>query len=407
MEIKLFKPHAKQRECIDKIEGSTSKYFIINCGRQFGKSMLSENLLLKWSLETPNTTGFWVSPIYSQAKKVYDELCKALQETGLILTTNRSELWIKLINGSTIHFKSGEKPDNLRGYTLDWLIIDEAAFVKDEIWTEVLRPATLVKGKRVIFISTPKGKNYFYNLYQRGVSTEYPDYVSLKYTSYDTPYISPEEIEDAKQTLPTDIFRQEILAEFIEDGGEVFKNYQQIQLEVMWRKPSEDERYWAGIDLGRQNDFTVVTILNNYNQVCYIYRENKNNWSNIVDNVVDVLRKYNARALIEVNSIGDVIYEQIRRKYNKIEPFNTTNKSKEEIINNLIVNINDQILTLPTKELFEPLDTELKVFTFEWSPKSRKVRYFAPAGFHDDTIMSLALAVESKRQLVPKKYVVV
>ena len=154
MEIQLFKPHSKQRECIDQIENTTAKYFIINCGRQFGKSMLSENLILKWSLENQNTIGFWVSPIYSQAKKVYDELCKALNNTGLIIATNRTELWIKFINGSTIHFKSGEKPDNLRGYTLDWLIIDEAAFVKDEIWQEVLRPATLVKGKKVIFIST-------------------------------------------------------------------------------------------------------------------------------------------------------------------------------------------------------------------------------------------------------------
>ena len=406
MEIELFKPHSKQRECIDQIENTTAKYFIINCGRQFGKSMLSENLILKWSLENQNTIGFWVSPIYSQAKKVYDELCKALNNTGLIIATNRTELWIKFINGSTIHFKSGEKPDNLRGYTLDWLIIDEAAFVKDEIWQEVLRPATLVKGKKVIFISTPKGKNYFYNLYQRGMSSEYPDYVSLKYTSYDTPFISKEEIEDAKQTLPTDIFRQEILAEFIEDGGEVFKNYKQIQLEENWRKPSSEERYWAGIDLGRQNDYTVVTIINNYNQVCYMYRENKNNWANIVDNIIEILTRYNAKALIEVNSIGDVIYEQIYRRYKKIEPFTTSNKSKEEIINNLIVSINDQIITLPTKELFEPLDTELKVFTFEWNPQSRKVRYFSPSGFHDDTIMSLAIAIESKRSIVPKKFVV-
>ena len=144
MEIELFKPHSKQRECIDQIENTKAKYFIINCGRQFGKSMLSENLILKWSLENQNTIGFWVSPIYSQAKKVYDELCKALNNTGLIISTNRTELWIKFINGSTIHFKSGEKPDNLRGYTLDWLIIDEAAFVKDEIWNSL--PKTKRKG---------------------------------------------------------------------------------------------------------------------------------------------------------------------------------------------------------------------------------------------------------------------
>jgi len=407
MKVKLFKPHTKQRECINQIESSQSKYIIIDCGRQFGKSLLATNLLLKWNLEKPNSVSFWVSPIYSQAKKVFDELVKALKPTGLIASTNRTEVWIKFTNGSTIHFKSAEKPDNLRGYTLDFLVMDEAAFMRDSIWDEILRPATLVRGKRILFISTPKGKNYFYTLYMRGISEEYPDYLSLKYTSYDTPFITEDEINEAKNTLPTDIFNQEIMAEFIEDGGEVFRGYSQSQIISKWIEPLPTEKYYAGIDLGRQNDFTVVTIINNFNQICYIYRERRNNWVNIVDNIVSILQKYNAKASIEVNSIGDVIYEQIKRKYNKIEPFNTTSSSKDEIINNLIVQINDQILLLPTKELFEPLDTELRVFTFEYSTKSRKVRYFAPAGFHDDCIMSLAIAVDSKNHLIPKKFVVV
>jgi PBSX family phage terminase large subunit len=347
-----------------------------------------------------------VSPIYSQAKKVFDELVKALKDTGLIKTTNRSEVWIKLTNGSTIHFKSGEKPDNLRGYTLDFLVVDEAAFIRDEVWNEVLRPATLVRGKRILFISTPKGKNYFYNLYNKGISEDTPDYLSLKYTSYDTPFISEDEINEAKNSLPDDIFRQEIMAEFIEDGGEVFRHYHQAQLINRWQEPVESERYWAGIDLGRQNDFTVLTILNNFNQVVYIYRERRNNWTNIVDEIVRILQKYNARAIVEVNSIGDVIYEQIYQKYRKIEAFHTTNQNKEEIIGNLIVQINEQTILLPTKQLFEPLDTELRVFTFEYSTKSRKIRYFAPAGFHDDCVMSLAFALESKRNNVPKKFVV-
>lgn len=406
MKVRLFKPHLKQRECINQIEESKSKYIIIDCGRQFGKSMLATNLLLKWSLENQNSVSFWVSPIYSQAKKVFDELVKALKPSGLIASTNRSEVWIKFKNGSTIHFKSAEKPDNLRGYTLDFLVMDEAAFMRDSIWDEILRPATLVRGKRILFISTPKGKNYFYTLYMRGISEEYPDYLSLKYTSYDTPFITEDEINEAKNTLPTDIFNQEIMAEFIEDGGEVFRGYSQSQVINKWIEPSPTEKYWAGIDLGRQNDFTVVTIINNFNQVCYIYRERRNNWVNIVDNIVHVLQKYNAKAFVEVNSIGDVIYEQIKRKYNRIEPFNTTSSSKDEIINNLIVQINDQILLLPTKDLFEPLDTELRVFTFEYSTKSRKVRYFAPAGFHDDCVMSLAIAVDSKNHLIPKKFVV-
>jgi hypothetical protein len=172
-------------------------------------------------------------------------------------------------------------------------------------------------------------------------------------------------------------------------------------------EPLPNEKYYAGIDLGRQNDFTVVTILNSRNQICYIYRERRNNWANIVDSIVSVLQKYNAKAVVEVNSIGDVIYEQIKRKYNKIEPFTTTSSSKDEIINNLIVQINDHMLLLPTRELFEPLDTELRVFTFEYSTKSRKIKYFSPPGFHDDCIMSLAMAVDSKNHLIPKKFVVV
>lgn len=407
MQIRLFKPHNKQRECIDAIESSLAKYIIIDCGRQFGKSMLAMNLLLKWSLQHPNSIGFWVSPIYSQAKKVFDELVKALKSTGLIESTNRTEVHIKLTNGSQIHFKSAEKPDNLRGYTLDFLVMDEAAFMRDAIWNEILRPATLVKGKKVLFISTPKGKNYFYNLYMRGMSEQYPEYLSLKYTSYDTPFITEAEINEAKNTLPTDIFNQEIMAEFIEDGGEIFRGYATSQIINKWIEPLPNERYYAGIDLGRQNDFTVVTVVNNFNQICYIYRERRNNWTNIVDNIVSILQKYNAKALIEVNSIGDVIYEQIKRKYSKIEPFNTTSASKDEIIGNLIVQVNDQMLMLPTKELFEPLDTELRVFTFEYSTKSRKIRYFAPAGFHDDCIMSLAIAMDCKQHIVPKKYVVV
>jgi phage terminase large subunit len=406
MDVKLFKPHSKQRECINRIEETDCKYIIIDCGRQFGKSLLATNLLLKWSLENPNSVGFWVSPIYSQAKKVFDELVKALKPSGLIKSFNRTEVRIVFNNGSTIFFKSAEKPDNLRGYTLDFLVMDEAAFMRDAIWNEILRAATLVKGKRILFISTPKGKNYFYTLYNRGVSDDYPEYLSLKYTSYDTPFITTEEIDEARQTLPDDIFKQELMAEFIDDGGEVFRGYSNSQIVNRWTEPVESEKYWAGIDLGRQNDFTVLTIVNNFNQVVYVYRERRTNWATITDNIVRILQKYNARAIIEVNSIGDVIYEQIHKQYKRVEPFHTTNSNKEEIINNLIVAINDHALILPTKELCEPLDTELRVFTFEYSTKSRKIRYFAPPGFHDDCVMSLAFALESKRNNVAKKFVI-
>jgi hypothetical protein len=93
--------------------------------------------------------------------------------------------------------------------------MDEAAFMKEETWTEAVRPTLAVRGKKVLFLSTPKGKNWFYDMYQIGLSNDYTNYKSYKGSSYDTPFISHAEIEDAKKTLPENVFRQEYLAEFL------------------------------------------------------------------------------------------------------------------------------------------------------------------------------------------------
>jgi hypothetical protein len=97
---------------------------------------------------------------------------------------------------------------------MDYGVIDEAAFCKDEAWTEAIRPVFMVRGKKVLFISTPKGKNWFYNLFQLGVSEDNKQYAAYTGSSYDTPYIDPTEIEDAKKTLPENVFQQEYLAKF-------------------------------------------------------------------------------------------------------------------------------------------------------------------------------------------------
>ena len=111
---------------------------------------------------------------------------------------------------------------------MDYGVLDEAAFMKEDAWKEAIRPVFLTKSNaRVWFVSTPKGKNWFYNLFQLGQSSEYSQYTTYTGSSYDTPYINPEEIEDAKKTLPKNVFDQEYLAKFIDNGGEVFSNLDQ------------------------------------------------------------------------------------------------------------------------------------------------------------------------------------
>lgn len=407
IEVIGFTPTKKQKEIIQACTDDTTKYIVGCFGRQAGKSFTAINLILKWALENNKSTCMWVSPVYSQAKKVFTELINSIADSGLTLSINKSDLRITFINGSVIYFMSGDREDTLRGYTLNYLIIDEAAYIKDAVWNTVLRPTVLVDGKKVLFISTPRGKNWFYDVSMRGYSDDYPQYKTFHATSFDSPYITQEELNEAKLSLPETIYRQEILAEFIDDGGEVFSNLKLNCKLLSYPPKDQNDRYYAGLDIGRANDYTVLTILNSNGEVARIYRERQNSWNVIVSEIVKHLKEFNARVVIEVNGIGDPIFEQIKKQYPNIEAFITTNDSKQNIIEDLILCLNEEKLILPSPELNADLYKELSIFTYEYSPKSRKIKYSSPNGFHDDCVISLALAYHSfKKKVNYGKYVI-
>ena len=392
MEVQGFTPHEDQRRKINLIENPIYKFIVLTTGRQWGKTLLGMNMLLKWSVENPKSKSMWVSPVYSQSKKVFETLSVAVGGTAVVKSINRSELTIRLVNGSSIFFRSGERADSLRGNTLDYLIVDEAAFIKDDVWNTVLKQTTMVQGKKVLFISTPKGKNFLYDLHLRGQSEEYPNYISLQGTSYDTPYITEDELDDAKKVLPEDIFKQEILGEFVDDGGEVFKDVDTYCTLTDWTPKQEGKKYYAGLDLGRSNDYTVLTILDEDGKVVYMYRDRHKSWDIIVGEIVKQIKRYNAQLQVEVNNVGDVIFEQIKRKHQNTHPFVTTNGSKQNIVEDLIYGLTENRLILPAPTLFPALQQEMNVFTFTYSPKTRVVRYEAQQGHHDDCVMSLSIA---------------
>ncbi|CAB4141668.1 large terminase protein [uncultured Caudovirales phage] len=405
--VQGFTPTTKQREIIDACLSKNIKYIIGCFGRQAGKSFTAMNLLLKWVLEDNGAVGMWVSPVYSQAKKVFTELTNTIAGTGLTKSINKSELTITFINGSVIYFRSGEREDTLRGYTLNYLVVDEAAYIKDEVWNTVLRPTVLVNGKKVLFISTPKGRNWFYNLAMRGMSDEYPTYKTFFATSFDTPFITAEELEEAKMSLPETIYKQEILAEFIDDGGEVFGSLKSSCILDHYPNYDSTKKYYAGLDFGRQNDYTVLTILNSEGEMVDFYRERQKSWDIIISEVVVKLKKWRPICFAEVNSIGDVLYEQIKKQYPSIQPFITSSESKQNMVEDLIMGMNESKIKLPSQELNTDLYKELSVFTYEYSPKTRKIKYGSPNGFHDDTVISLALSYHSfKKKATYGTYVV-
>ena len=387
--------HAGQHRAVELLKGP-AKYVTVVAPRQVGKTFLSLQSLLYWSINDPGSTIFFCSPTYQQAKKPMEELYDAIQSSGIVKSYNRSDFKIELKNGSQILFKSTERADNLRGYTGDYMVVDEAAYQGEEVWGSVLRPIMLVRGKKVLFISTPKGNNWFKKMYDAGQDKDQTNYASCRMHYSENPYLDVAELQEAKRSLPEHIFKAEYEGSFVDSGATVFGDLEKNVYLGDWMKPVG--KVYCGIDLGRADDYTVATFMDSNGTVIDIYRENKQDWSIMVSQILERIRKWNATVMIEVNSIGDVVFEMIKKQYQDTHPFVTSNKSKNDIIEGLAVDLNNVEVRIPSETLFPPLQFELSIFEYEYSPKTRTLRYNAPAPFHDDCVMSLAIANYNRKQ---------
>ena len=388
--------HQGQLRAVELIKGD-SKYVTVVAPRQTGKSFLAMQVVLYWALNTPGAEIFWVSPIYAQAKKVFEQLYDAVHPSGLIKSANRSDVTIKFKNGSKIYFKSAERPDNLRGNTGSFMVVDEAAYMNDEVWKAVLRPIMLVRGKKVLFISTPRGSNWFKEHYDLGQSTdvETSEYASCRMHYRDNPFVDPQEIENARLTLPAAIFAAEYNGSFEDSGRNVFDL---TNTKTFDRYPQPQGKVVCGIDLGRASDYTVATFMDSKGQIVDIYRDNLRDWSEMVKAILERVKRWNASVLVEKNSIGDVIFEQIKKQWVDTHPFNTSSSSKKEIIEGLVLDLNEGNLILPSEDLFSPMLFELNIYEYGYSPKTRQVTYSAPPSMHDDVVMSLAITNYHRKQ---------
>jgi hypothetical protein len=395
MEVKSnFVPYDKQKEVLDSLLFSHAKHHVLVSARQIGKTLMASNLLLYYAINYPGSYNVLVSPIFAQSKKCFIDLAKACGPNNpLIESTNASELIMQFRNGSTIRMVSGESKQNLRGFTVSGiLVIDEAAFLPEELWQEILMPTTVIRGKKVLFISTPNGFNWFKDLYDYGHSPLFPDWKSYHINSYDNPFMDPAILEMAKMMLPEKAYLQEYLAQFVEGGGSVF-DFGECATIPAYTQPQEKTKYYAGLDLAIANDWTVLTILNDKGEVVDFFRENKSSWEQIINRVAERIKIWNAYTLVEKNSIGSVVYEQLQRHCgnNLVGEFTTTQESKQDIIEDLKKAFAQHEIQIPNKGLNPQLHIELASFSYKMLP-SGKIRYEGGSGMADDCVMSLALA---------------
>lgn len=249
------------------------RFKIICAGRRAGKSVLSRLTILKWATE--NVGRYWiVSPTYKMSKMIHwRELTKEVPKEW-IAKKNEVELSITLTNGSLIELRGAENPDNLRGVKLRGLIIDEIASIRnwDWLWSEVLRPTLTDYQAPAMFISTPKGFNHFYDLYQMGQGKD-ESYKSWRFNSYDNPHISKDELDLAKKELSDDTFAQEYLADFRKYTGLVYKNFERT-IHVIEQFTIPDDWYiFRGLDFGSTNPTACLWVATDNDDNIYVISE--------------------------------------------------------------------------------------------------------------------------------------
>jgi hypothetical protein len=400
MQVTLFTPHTGQRKVINGFADSKHKFGVVACGRQFGKSLLAQNLLLYWALKTPNQKCGWVSPIFNQAKKVFKELEAAANK--LIKSSNKADLTITFVNGSTIQFLGAERYDSIRGFSFNYVVVDEAAFIKEQAMNEAIFPTLSALGKKCLIISTPKSKNWFYTYYLKG-SDGNGDYISFAGISTDNPYIDVDFIAEQAKSLPPDIFAQEYLAQFSEATNDVFRGLDNVCILNSYEEPRRNKRYYYGVDIGLSDDYTVLTILDESGRTAWIERFNGKTFEDAGNTIIATLRRYNIKGgYCETNGIGKAIFEQIRKSGVKCSPFTTTQESKLKAVRALIQDIEDATLELPSKQMFPYLYNELSAYTYKVNTNG-KLSFSHPNGMKDDCVDSLWLANLSRNELVNTK----
>lgn len=379
LRLELPAPHTRQREVLQH----PARFKVVACGRRWGKTTAAQIAVTEMILAGKH--AWWVMPTREAGQPTWRTLKEILGP--VIRSKNEVERRLDLITNGSVTIKTGDDDRSLRGVGLDLLVLDEAAQIKEEIWTAALRPTLSDTEGSALLLSTPRGRNWFYHAFQRGVG-DGQSWASWQFPTGSSPTVKPAEIEDARYNLPESIFRQEYLAEFIEGGGLVFRNVRGC-VGMAETAPLPGEAYGMGLDWAQMADFTVIIVMNlRTKQVVDIDRFNQVDWQVQRARVQAMARKWNVSSILaEQNSIGSPLIEQLQVDGLPVEGFVTTVESKQDVTRALVLAFEQGTISIPDDLV---LISELESFEATRLP-SGKWRYAAPAGMHDDCVIALAL----------------
>lgn len=420
-----YSPHPAQKQAHD----SPARFKILACGRRFGKDRFQIQETFRRAMLmaqeprppslVPRVHVWTIAPNFPMLRQTWAEMVHFFMPTGLVKRKDEAESILEFRNGVKWELKSADKPETLVGVGLDILSVTETARVKEAAWTENLRP-TLSSPKRGpgmvgkglgLFNSSPKGRNWFYELWIKGQKTirdrqgndipnpQYdPEYESFQFPTWANPHINPDEVEAARRDLPQNVFDQEYGAIFLDDAAGVFINLTACAKGELG--PAVPGRQYAiGVDIAYQQDWTVITVIDVASgAVVHWERFQSPLWELQAPRIEWAARTYNnAPILLDVTGIGFNSVELMRGRLgfgHRVEGYYFTQDAKERLITQLQ-------LAFQTKTISYPADLDIlrdELVNYEYTyTKGGRFRYSAPQGMHDDCVISLALAVEAMK----------
>lgn len=382
----IYDPHVHQ--C--RVHASDAKFRVVVAGRQSGKTMTGIAEISNWVMENTGLKQFWwVTASNKTKEKAWRDLLAHIPE-NIIRKTHESGQYIEFTNRSRISIRSAEAPESLVGEQLSGFVCDEFAQWSPDV-IQVLMPSIgTVPEAKVLFIGTPRGRNWAYDLYHRGMMGV-DGWESFHWASNESPYFSNEEFERARRETPERFFRQEYLADFVEGGGEVFRNLENCISE--YAQP--DGWNTMGVDLARVQDWSVLYVLNSKRETVEIQRFQRMDWSFQKIRLVEMYRRLKcARLVIDGTGVGDPVVEDLRKQGMNIEVIKFTNETKSNIIENLMLLFEQGVIRIPRDDI---LMEELRGFEFSVNRRSGNTFYEAAEGRHDDMVIALALAAWGSR----------
>ena len=386
IEVILPSLHPAQQQIIDEAR----RFNVLACGRRFGKTMLGIDLIIDKVLDGYPVS--WFSPTYKMLAEVWKEI---VQTTKPLQTrVARQEHRVELITGGVIDCWSLDAADSVRGRKYARVIVDEAAMVPNlyDSWQAAIRPTmTDYVGSDAFMLSTPKGVDFFFDCFSRGVDDQQSDWKAWQKPTSENPYIDPAEIEAARRELPDQIFRQEYLAEFLQNSGAVFRN-----IDACLRADSgqhQGHRLFAGVDWGQKHDFTVISVIcATCRQEVELDRFNKIEWAFQRARLRAIVERWGVQSvMVETNSIGSPNLEALQREGMNVRGFETTGSTKPPLIQSLALALErEECRFLP-----DPVGrVELLSYESRINSTTGRVSYSAPDGGHDDTVIARAIAWE-------------